>query len=564
MAQAAVLITHHEVFGANPSIQDLHGILREYRRAEVLVLLSKLNCILGTWRNAPDFDLDTRLCRLVFPNYRSTIEAIRKDKVGRVLLSRLTILYLIKQACLACPADGERVEYPRDVERIGVCCLMANDLILTTKPSPQDATLERLTSLLPFSDYVSHEEFPNDIARALTMFEETSRLPQLQKRPDYFDLGRSFREQIGLAPHEFCELVFGAATKYLNLKVEELEEAPDALFLRPEYFRKTKVAPESAARFLGKVAKDEAEFAKNVNDSRDRPGDDLTLIQRHPMLDVSEGLYFCLDPGFLVDKAGRGLYWTLFVELQGDQERLNLASFWGAIFEEYVNSIIAEGYSAGGRFVPGPKFENGDQAFDAYLIEGSSMVVFEHKSSVLRADAKYGGDPQKLEEDLMRKFVRGDDDGAKGLAQLERHVERFLSGGMIDDVSADNISTIYPVLVCYDRSLLAPFMNRYLNKNFAGYSLRKTYRKTITPVFTLGISEAERLLPHLHEFRLTDILESYYRANREMLSPISSAEVPILKGARRGRDPVGERFSRFTKRMEFDLFGVVRDDQPKP
>jgi hypothetical protein len=52
------------------------------------------------------------------------------------------------------------------------------------------------------------------------------------------------------------------------------------------------------------------------------------------------------------------------------------------------------------------------------LLEGGSLVAFEHKSSTIRADAKYGGDVEKLKEQLHLKFVEGDEEGAKGIAQL--------------------------------------------------------------------------------------------------------------------------------------------------
>lgn len=555
MAQGAVLITYHEVFSKEPSIGDLYILLAKYQRPEVLVFLAKLNCLLRTWQNQPDFNLDSRLSRLVFPSYDAKIERIRRDSVERVLFSRLTILYLIKQACLASPLQGTPVNNPTAVEEIGVCCLMANDLVLTNIPAPSDTTLQRLTSLLPFCDYVSHEEYPLDIARTLIMFEEVAKVPKLKKSGDFIDLESLFETHMGLSPQEFCDLVFGASTRYLNLKMEELETSPDALFLRPEFFRKTKIPPDSVRQFFAKVAIREEEFASQVSETRDRPGDDLTIIQRYPLIEPIQDRYFCLDPGFLVDKAGKGLYWSLFSEIRDGTERSNLASFWGVVFEEYVNWILGAGYSAGGRFIPSPKFPNADQAFDACLVEGSALVVFEHKSSVLRADAKYGGDPNKLQEELRKKFIEGDEEGAKGLAQLERSIRRFLGGETIEGVSANNVREIYPVLVCLDRSLLNPYMNQYLAKNFAGYSLRKTYKKTVTPIFTVGISELERLLPYLQEFRVSDIIESYYRANRKMLFSISASEVPLLKEAKRGKDPVGEKFSRFATEMQARLFG---------
>jgi len=551
----AVLITYREVFAREPFIDDLHRVLSKYQRTGVLVLLAKLNCLLGTWQNEPQVGLDDQLTRLVLPNYQAKIEAIRRGDIERLLFSRLTILYVIKQACLICPSDGNPVNNQAAFEEIGICCLMANDLALTNRPSPRDSTLHRLASVLPFCDYVSHDEYPIDIARTLMMFEETAKLPVLRERKDFLDLEALFQNHLGLSLQDFCVLVFGSSARYLNLKIEELERTPDAIFLRPEYFRKTNISPEVVRQFLRKVATDEGEFARQITEARDRPGDDLTTIQRLPLIEALQNLYVCLDPGFLVDKAGRGLYWSLFAEIQDNGERLKLASFWGTVFEEYVNSILTNSYSAGGRLIPHPRFANGDEAFDACIVEGNDLVVFEHKSSVLRADAKYSGDVTSLERELNKKFILGDDEGAKGLAQIERSIRRFLGGEVMDDVRASNILKIYPVLVCLDRSLLNMYMGQYLDQNFPGYALRKKYKKVVTPVFTIGVSELERLLPYLQEFALSDILESYYRANPKMLFSISGSDVPILQGVKRGQDLVGERFSRFAVEMQTMFFG---------
>ena len=562
MAQVAVLITYREVFGKEPSLDDLHVMLKKYKRVEVLGLLAKLNCLLGTWQNQPEFQLDSKLSALVLPTYNRAIQAIRRSSGGRILFSRLTILYLVKQACMACPSQGNPVNKQTAIEEIGVCCLMANDLALTNMPSPMDGALERLSSLLPFSDYVPHDEYLIDIARALLMFGEVTKLPTLTKRGDFLDLEALFQHYMGLPPRDFCVLVFGAATKYFNLKPENLEASPEALLLRPQYFQKTNIDQQLVSQFFTRVAASEEKFARQVSDARDRPGDDLTIIQRYPLVEVIEGLHLCLDPGFLVDKAGRGLYWSLFFEIKDNRERLNLASFWGAVFEEYVNSIVESSYSAGGQFIPAPKFANGDQAFDACLVEDGALVVFEHKSSVLRADAKYSGDIRKLEEQLRSKFIRGDDDGAKGLAQLERSIRRFLDGEKVGDLGKGGIHTIYPVLVCLDRTLLSFYMNKYLNQWFPGHELRKKYKKAVTPVFTVGISELERLLPYLHEISFSGVLESYYRTNPTMLSSLSSSDVPILKNAKRGKDLLGEKFSKFTDEMLTMFFGEDQGAAP--
>jgi hypothetical protein len=50
LAQFAVLITHRDILGREPTISKLHAVLAKYQRRDLIFLLSKLNCLLGTWK----------------------------------------------------------------------------------------------------------------------------------------------------------------------------------------------------------------------------------------------------------------------------------------------------------------------------------------------------------------------------------------------------------------------------------------------------------------------------------------------------------------------------------
>jgi hypothetical protein len=57
---------------------------------------------ISQWQNAPNFDLDARLGDLMLPEYAGLLSNIRKGANRRLLFSRMTILYVIKQACRTC------------------------------------------------------------------------------------------------------------------------------------------------------------------------------------------------------------------------------------------------------------------------------------------------------------------------------------------------------------------------------------------------------------------------------------------------------------------------------
>jgi hypothetical protein len=458
----------------------------------------------------------------------------------------------MKESCIACTENGKDPNNVSGREAVGMACLMANDLLLPFVPSPDDGTLRRLAVVLPFSDYIAHDQLPIELARAQRMFPIASETKEFEKRNDFVDLESEFASKLGMSHQTFSELVFGCSTKFLNVKLQDLS-SPEAMVVRSTFFRHSSISAATVEQFFRKVAITDGELAERIQNAANRPADDFTVLQAFPLIRISQGFFICLDTGFLIDKAARGLFWTLFAELQATQKS-KLFSFWGAVFEAYVNGMIDHAYKAGGRFFAGPSFENGDPAFDACLLEGRRLLVFEHKSSTIRADCKYGGDPEKLKAELHLKFVEGDEAGAKGVTQLSKSIIRFLDGESLEGISRAEITKIYPCLVCLDNTVGVPYFARYLNEQFRMIFPRKKFKQTITPVMTLNISDVENMLGYLDKVTISDILESYYSNNRAMLSSISMSNVPLLMCAAQGRNVVREGFTQFGLRMEKDLF----------
>ena len=549
----AVLITYREVFGKEPALHDLHAILKKYQRSEVITFLGKLNCLLGTWRNEPERDLDEKLANYILNKFRNRLDQVRRGPIVRLVFSRLTLLYLIKQACFASPDDGSNFVSDEGRNDIGVCCLMANDLVLPIASHSSDSTVKLLASLLPFSDYMPMDHYPMEIARTEMILGDILQSAPVKGRADYLDLPKIFEDHFGFSAKTFCQLIFGCATKSLQVTQEKLISAPDALIIRDTFFQRSAIPGQTVEQFFNKVTVTEAKFTSLMRNAASRPGDDLTIIQNFPLIEIVPKQYLCLDPGFLIEKAGRGFYWTLFSQLSTALKE-SLPSFWGKVFETYVNSIIQRSYVGQGQFIAEPRFPNNDGSFDACILEGRDLIAFEHKSSVIRADAKYAGDVNELEKQLRLKFVEGDGKGKKGVAQLSRNLERFLGGERLGELSGAEISRVYPVIVCLESSATVPYMARYIAEQFKAAYPRKKYPQVVTPLFTFGIADVENLLGYLSSFTFSEILESYHRTNRSMKTAISNSDVPLLKTVAEGRNVVRERFSQFAHEMEKDLF----------
>jgi hypothetical protein len=135
----------------------------------------------------------------------------------------------------------------------------------------------------------------------------------------------------------------------------------------------------------------------------------------------------------------------------------------------------------------------------------------------------------------------------------------LLKGDEIGGVERSEIRTIYPVLVFLDHSFTGPYLNLVYNERFDSADLRRRYRKTVTPLFSLTVHDLENVLPHTDRHGFTDILGSFYSANRKMGSELSQSIVPLLLGESPGRDPVRERFEQFGTDLERALFSSPGD-----
>ena len=109
--------------------KSFHSILKKYQRLEVIFLLAKLNCMLGTWQNAPRFDLDIQFSNYLLRAFDAELQRLRQVKPYKVAFSRLSILFLLKQAAFACPPTGALLKTRSAHSDMGVCVLLANDLL---------------------------------------------------------------------------------------------------------------------------------------------------------------------------------------------------------------------------------------------------------------------------------------------------------------------------------------------------------------------------------------------------------------------------------------------------
>jgi len=550
MAQVGVLVTWREVTGTVPSMALLQERLAPFQLRYVLLGLARLAALLKTWQNRPEFDVDLLLAQRFLPTFYPAIRRICEASSNRVTFTRLNVLFVAKQACAICELEGCEIQSGQDVEAVFSCCLLANDLLLGVLSDTANTNLDKATKLLPFANYVPRDSYPRDLARNLLLIEEIS--PSLEGRSDHIDIAAAFAASTGISARQFCELAFGASVRFITNVEAQLQEPASAFLLTTEYFRHAAIPPNELARFFARLTTNTTALRAD-SQRRGTFGADFLLFQRRPLVEFDQDRYSCPDPGFLLDKAGPSLYWTLHEATPRDRQHA-LLTYWSGLIERYAHWLFAEMYQGRGQFLPSPQFSNGDEAADGCLVEGSSLVLIEIKGSILTAQAKYGFDPDTLREELNRKAITGEDGERKGVAQLRYNLQRFLEGDDIAGIDRAAVRTIYPFLVFLDHSFTAPYLNLVYNEHFDSAWFRRQYRRIITPLFSLTVDDLENTLPYTYEHAFNEILESYYRANRNMYGELSHSSVPLLLGKRPGRDVVRARFEQFGQELERRFF----------
>lgn len=545
-----VLISWKELTGVPPTKAQVQKQLAPYSLQVVLLGLARLSAQLVTWQQKQNSKGELEAVRQMLPRYYPAITALVSARSDRVILTRITLLYVAKQALSVCPLEGRDVETALDDERIMTCCLMANDLLLGRVPRRDDRVIDKAASLLPFSNYLPDPDDPLDVARNLILIDEIA--PRLTDRADYRDLAGEFRNATGFTPQTFCEFIFCAGTKFVTNLAEQ--NNPAGLVLTPEFFQHTRVR-DRFEEFLRQysITLTDLMIKHRRNSTLD---DDFVIFQDRPLIEFAPNHHMCIDPGFLLDKAGRSFYWTLHNNTAPSQ-RKNLLGYWATVVERYAQWLAAQTYRGCGAVLDSPRFANNDEVCDIAIREGSRLILIEVKAGVLTATAKYSFDPKVLEEELLRKAIQGEQGERKGIAQLHRSIQRFQNGEDISGIRARDITIIYPMLVFLDRSFTSPYLSALYRDSFDRTSLLRR-PKTTSPL-AITVRDLESLLPMTHLHDLSDILDEYYRHNRTAdgmiaFGRMSYAKIPLLRNAARGRDIVRERFEQFNEEMIANIF----------
>jgi hypothetical protein len=179
----------------------------------------------------------------------------------------------------------------------------------------------------------------------------------------------------------------------------------------------------------------------------------------------------------------------------------------------------------------------------------------------LPPDAKLSGRLDELEPEIRKKFVTGDDDGRKGIAQLSRSIERLLQGEPVGGLPDRRWSIVFPVMTCLETAMVCPGMSGYLNGQFDRAALRTRSAK-IAPLILIDVEHYEDLLPDIFRFGFGTLLDNYYRAHvrsaggrHDQLVTFRRKNIPFLDDKPEPPDEKEAAFRSFFADLGTRLFG---------
>jgi hypothetical protein len=354
--------------------------------------------------------------------------------------------------------------------------------------------LEIAANMLPNTEYFSQEDSNREVARCIYLSRAKAAgtpFPAFAAR---------IQELLDYQVHTYCDLALACAMKILATDTSRPHEYQIPL-LGAQDFSTTGIPVNIAASFLDGIASDEQTFARTINESG-RDEADLSAFREKP-LNASNERYLTLDIAYVLDKAGRSLFWTALKNAP-EKERNQLLVDWGKLLERYLNLLLSENLGPQSTLVPNPRFDDGAEDCDAAIQEGRTLIMMEYKASTISNAIKYADDPTLLQKVLEERFIVGTEQGRKGLAQLWEAIRRFTQGDALvcpvsnTTISAESVHTIVPVLVHLDNALRTPGLPNYMKARFKELGRIKTH--TMLPLTLLPISELEQMEGHMLDY----------------------------------------------------------------
>lgn len=568
----AVPVSYSEIYGNKPTDDQFRELISSFKTEPTFISIVMWNFMISLYEGNVE---KYKYLQGFFIN-----NLIRKDLQARIfqaaaldsesprpLFGRWQLLALMKEVLLETTNKGDKDPRYDDRARraLGDACLMLNDLLFT------DEQMERL------ENKGSHEErerihdelmtqwFPQaelihvpDVYQALARSDEYLNI--FDRRADEFKfsegqtLAQRFKQLTGLDIRQYLRLYFAIFVLHSQLQEkhsDEINADPGVINFDKEcLFSNMDFEIEEKNIFFRRYVTDVASLVEGVKKDTESGRAwqfDFTTFRNHPLVLIpgNERGFTCIAYPFLIEKLASGIYHTILNSWEErDPERAKFQSYWGKVFEQFVNDRLSEEYPQtmlAKQFYPNPYFNKKKnrsiEVSDTVLDYGDSLVLMEHKGGYLSLDEKYSDSASKLLTGVADKF--GLDKAVKQLSRSigmlfnedESKRDTFSELGehrqpvnIFNNADVQRIRKVYPVLVVQDFSMATGFMNRRLKLQFVEklQEYKIDPKIQVKPLSLLTVENLENILELLREIKLTDFLDEYGREEHQPLDTFNS------------------------------------------
>jgi hypothetical protein len=519
-----VLITYptwKDLIGRRPTDAELVEELRPLDRTHTVWLLARVNLHLALarfHRNLQETaELQTYLVNLLIDEdlfARLRTKYGRERLVDRQSFHSLQILTLMKRAMLECMDGGARPDNDRDAAyRLGRCLLMTNDLLYTeenaraTRADRPSTHRRRIALQLQLGSGLEINNPPSidqSIVRSDIIFGDL-----LRTTPATLNVRQMFQGRTGIAIEDYIDHIFGLLAYYITLTSRRIIEDSG-------------VACVTLATVFGESARDVVEqfwrmelsdirvvAASLVSPSKLKPHHDFIVFRKSSLIEIAEGNAIPIHLGFLQEKLESGLFWAIFNSTNSSQERDQLFTTWGHLYEAYVSRLLDGCFqNCSEAYIPFPRFlDNDEEAFDGIVCRENYWVVMEYKGGFLNATAKYSENENDFLGDLNRKF--GSDKGA-GIEQLVRKIGAVFARKdgkrrPLEGLDSSKVQIVIPVLIVQESFVSSEITVPYLIDIFGTLKREQELDPRVVCTFpiVLDISELETFKPYLVQNKLS-------------------------------------------------------------
>lgn len=585
-----VYIRYSDLFDQKLSSAALRKELCQFKLSDLIVRLAQINILLAREMLAGDDKGMQELQGFLVANFidDEILEGRLKPRFGqaqrdeRPIFTRQQMLALMRLSALVCSesalmvADGKQ---PGGYA-LGRCCLTMNDHLTSRKEERaiRGGTAQRQRKQLglqmaPVLELYNPPNLQRAIVRSEIMFSEILKSKPMKEKIKRelggFDLAMAFRSATKLTLEQYQELVFVTLASYYAREREELIENSGLFTIhRSKYINNTFIKQRDFDNYLAIDSIRLSDLPARIEKQRPAlPHYDFVVFRERPLLELDGGYLICVDPCFLVEKLGAGLYWAILNSLKEEEDRNHAFRAFGYLFEFYVDRIMQQIYPpTSGLFMSFPKFQDGNEAFDGIVCLGDHLIVMEYKGGFLKQEAKYGGKMKAFEKDLDAKFGIG---RGAGVYQLVNKMERLfhrepVRRDRIPGLPLNQVTKVTPVLVVREPFLRAPFMNWMLNNRFIRLLRQRkvTNRIEIAPLTVIDIDSLEILKANLiaGDFSFEQCLNARNADDSKQLSVFHNFTLKYFPSYGKQMDAqLTDQFNRIISRVKQNFFG---DQQP--